>query len=123
MPTVKYAHLFLACALLLGCGLRSSPPTLVDHVHDGVYDFVDHFGIIVETASSLDELDAIARKPQIQALIHNHHIVVRFVGEKLASGWSVPDEVNAAMAYLVLSGGTTSQDSSTLTASSVFGAG
>ncbi|SMP75014.1 hypothetical protein SAMN06265222_118106 [Neorhodopirellula lusitana] len=105
----SFALLMLACALTLGCGSVASPPTLVVHVHDGVYDFINHSGAIVATAESLERFDETLRKPEIQNLIHDNRAVVRFAGAETEDGLDIPDDVNVAIAHLAFAGATSQE--------------
>ena len=103
MRTTSLTPLLVAFVLQCGCA-QKSPPTLTVHVHDGAFDFIDHAGTKVQTATNIEDFDVIARKPEIQNLIHEHCIVLRYACVDDANEFNVPDDVDAAMEHLFATG-------------------
>ncbi len=94
--------LFTATLLCAGCGKTSPPPTLIIHLHADGYDVIDHRGGTLTTVQDLDELEAFVRKPEIQRLISNNRVVLRFEGIRQDDGVMLPpDEVGGVSARLL----------------------
>ena len=73
---------------------EASGPTLIVHYHDGVFDFIDHEGLVVLTSKDLDDFKVAIESQLIQDLIVDERAIFRFKGDTPPGGIFRPKRLN-----------------------------
>ncbi|MBN1588032.1 MAG: hypothetical protein JW888_00790 [Pirellulales bacterium] len=84
--------LLLTVALCPGCGERALPPTLVIHVHDGVFDLIDHAGTVLTTVGDCDAVGASLEDPNVAKWVARGRVIIRSKGVRAPEGGLTPSE-------------------------------
>ena len=88
---------------------EASGPTLIVHYHDGVFDFIDHEGLVVLTSKDLDDFKVAIESQLIQDLIVDERAIFRFKGDTPPGGILPPKAVEPAIEALNDAGATTQE--------------